>query len=213
MRYTLENPHVVGLFDTFDFKLLDNPDFREDSVREVLIVPLLKALGFSQTPRYRIIRSKRLQHPSVYIGAVKEHNDLPNLLPGTGTGVVWLLDAKKPSISIRAKNVQQAYSYAIHREIRVPLYGLCNGRKLVVYHQARDRRSLICEPARIPGISPLGPRHPRLPVRMARRGYAGLSSGHGCSPGKGGLDHDEDGKKYWHALDERPCHYRHEDRG
>ena len=46
------------LFADFDFALLDDPDFREDSVREELIVPLLTALGFSASPPFRIIRSK-----------------------------------------------------------------------------------------------------------------------------------------------------------
>ena len=30
----------------FDFSLLDNKDFKEDSVREDIIAPLLKELGF-----------------------------------------------------------------------------------------------------------------------------------------------------------------------
>ena len=42
-------------------------------VREVLIVPLLAALGFSEAPPYRIIRSKRLEHPFVYIGTAKNN--------------------------------------------------------------------------------------------------------------------------------------------
>lgn len=39
---------VGGFFSQFDFHALDDPDFREDSVREALIVPLLKELGFSE---------------------------------------------------------------------------------------------------------------------------------------------------------------------
>src|SRR5438093_3750123 len=57
---------MSGLFETFDFKLLDDPEFGEDSVREELVVPLLAALGYSASPPYRIIRSKKLEHPFVY---------------------------------------------------------------------------------------------------------------------------------------------------
>jgi hypothetical protein len=43
------------------------------------------------------------------------------------------------------KHVEQAYSYAIHPDIRVPVYGLCNGGKLVVFHISQE------EPVRPPG--------------------------------------------------------------
>ncbi|MGI8641002.1 MAG: hypothetical protein ACR2MG_13795 [Pyrinomonadaceae bacterium] len=38
-----------NLFQSFDFTLLDSPDFKEDSVREELILPMLKTLGYSAT--------------------------------------------------------------------------------------------------------------------------------------------------------------------
>ena len=45
-----------------------------------------------------------------------------------------MLDAKAPNENIdTGKNVEQAYSYAMHRDVRVQFYGLCNGRKFVVY--------------------------------------------------------------------------------
>ncbi|MFN0201792.1 MAG: hypothetical protein ACKVTZ_09740 [Bacteroidia bacterium] len=34
-------------FQDFDFAELDSPDFKEDSVREVLILPMLSALGYT----------------------------------------------------------------------------------------------------------------------------------------------------------------------
>jgi hypothetical protein len=64
---------VAELFRQFDFRSLDDPTFREDSVREALIVPLLAALGYTESPPYRIIRSKRLEHPYVYVGTAKRN--------------------------------------------------------------------------------------------------------------------------------------------
>jgi len=49
--------------------VLDNPNFKEDSVREELITPLLKKLGYSVKGKNLIIRSKGLLHPYVYIGS------------------------------------------------------------------------------------------------------------------------------------------------
>src|SRR5882762_5387207 len=118
------------LYSDFDFKLLDDPDFREDSVREAIVVPLLAALGFTESPPYRIIRSRPLTHPYVYIGTAKKGiTIIPDYLLQREDENAWILDAKGPNENIDSgRNVEQAYSYAIHPDIRVPLYGLCNGR-------------------------------------------------------------------------------------
>jgi hypothetical protein len=56
------------MFDDFNFNLLDDPDFKEDAVREELLVPLLNKLGYSASGECGIIRSKSLVHPFVMIG-------------------------------------------------------------------------------------------------------------------------------------------------
>jgi hypothetical protein len=46
----------------------------------------------------------------------------------------FVLDAKAPSEEIKTgDNVEQVYSYAIHPEIRVELFALCNGRELILF--------------------------------------------------------------------------------
>lgn len=123
-------------FRGFDFALLEDPDFREDSVREELLVPLLSALGYSASPPHRIIRSRSLQHPYVYIGSVRKPISIvPDYLLQRDGENAWILDAKSPDEKIDSgKNAEQAYSYAIHKDIRVPIYALCNGRRLTVFH-------------------------------------------------------------------------------
>lgn len=124
------------IFGDFDFQLLKDPDFREDSVREEIVVRLLSALGYSSSPPHRIIRSRPLVHPFVYIGTRKHPvSIIPDYLLQRNGENAWILDAKAPSESITSgKHVEQAYSYAIHKEIRVSLYALCNGQRLAVYH-------------------------------------------------------------------------------
>jgi hypothetical protein len=47
---------------------------------------------------------------------------------------VLVLDAKKPSEPlVKSNHVEQAFSYAIHPEVRTRSYALCNGRELVLY--------------------------------------------------------------------------------
>ena len=51
----------------------------------------------------------------------------------------WILDAKAPNEKIlNTKHVEQAYSYAVHSEIRVPYFALCNGREFVLYHVSKS---------------------------------------------------------------------------
>ncbi len=44
--------------ENLDYSIINSADFKEDSVREVIINPILKALGYSAFGEHRIIRSK-----------------------------------------------------------------------------------------------------------------------------------------------------------
>lgn len=126
----------MQLYQDFNFSKLNSPDFKEDSVREELIVPLLRELGYSASGPNKITRSKSLIHPSVSIGS-KKHKIyiIPDYLLEAGGKFQWVLDAKAPSEDIRqGENVEQVYSYAIHKDIRVNLYALCNGNEFTVFH-------------------------------------------------------------------------------
>jgi hypothetical protein len=128
-----------NILSEFDFRLLDDPEFQEDSVREEIIVPILKRLGYRSAKPYRIIRSKKLLHPFVSIGsATKRIYLVPDYLLEVDGRFAWALEAKAPTEKIlNTKHVEQAYSYAIHSEIRVPYFALCNGREFVLYHISR----------------------------------------------------------------------------
>lgn len=123
------------MFSDFDFSLLADPDFKEDSVREELILPLIKALGYSPGGDSRIIRSKSLIHPYVAIGSKQRKvSIIPDYVFLSKNKPYWVLDAKSPSEDIvKSQHVEQAYSYAIHPEIRADLYALCNGKEFVLY--------------------------------------------------------------------------------
>lgn len=125
----------MNLFEAFDFDLLDSPDFKEDSVREELILPILRALGYSSKGTNRIVRSKRIEHPFVSIGSKEARiTNFPDYLLEVDGRYAWVLDAKGPAEdAISGPNKQQAYFYAIHPDIDVQLYALCNGRELVVF--------------------------------------------------------------------------------
>lgn len=121
-----------------DFKLeeLDDPDFKEDSVREEVILPMLKCLGYSASKPYKNVRSKPLVHPFISIGSSrKKITCIPDYLFEVNGQYSWLLEAKAPGENITSgAHVEQTYSYAIHSEIRVPMFALCNGREFVLFN-------------------------------------------------------------------------------
>jgi hypothetical protein len=125
----------MKVFPGFDRSLLDDPQFKEDSVREVIITPLLTRLGYSPSGPYRIIRSKSLTHPFIYAGTRKYPvNIIPDYTLMHDTLPLLVLDAKRPTENVLSRdNVQQAYSYAIHPEIKCRHFALCNGNTLAVF--------------------------------------------------------------------------------
>jgi DNA modification methylase len=119
----------------FDFSLLDSPDFKEDSVREAIIMPVLRSLGYSESRPNQIIRSKTLLHPFITIGSTRRPIQLiPDYLLSVSGNFAVVLDAKAPNEGIKSgDNMEQVYSYAIHPEIRAPYFALCNGREFALY--------------------------------------------------------------------------------
>jgi hypothetical protein len=69
------------------------------------------------------------------IGCQKRRiNIVPDYLLTVNDKNGFVLDAKAPTESIvKSPNVEQTSSYAMHPDVRVPIYVLCNGRDIVVY--------------------------------------------------------------------------------
>lgn len=124
------------MFTNFDPALLSDPQFKEDSVREVLIAPMLARLGYHSSGTTRVIRSKTLIHPFIYAGTRKHPvTIIPDYTLLHAEKPILVLDAKSPTESVLSKeNVQQAYSYAIHPEIRCQHFALCNGKALAIFN-------------------------------------------------------------------------------
>ncbi len=126
------------IFSDFDFRRLNSSDFKEDSVREELVLPILKALGYSGQ---QIVRSKSLSHPFVKIGSKKRQiNIVPDYLLKIEDTYAWVLDAKAPTENIlHGENVDQVFSYSMHPEIRTKFFALCNGKEFVLFRQDTEK--------------------------------------------------------------------------
>lgn len=141
---TLEQVSKKELFNGLDFKhLIDNPDFKEDSVREIIILPILFGLGYRQE---NIVRSKTLKHPYLKIGSNKKREIklIPDYLLKIENNYAWVLDAKAPGQKINDyDNVEQVYSYASHPEIRSTYFALCNGLEFALYRREYTNKPIL----------------------------------------------------------------------
>lgn len=130
------------IFQNFDFNRLNSPDFKEDAVRETIILPIIEALGYKNE---QIIRSKALIHPFLKIGSQKRAVKLvPDYLFAFDGAYTLVLDAKAPSETIASgENIEQAFSYATHPEIQVKFFALCNGKEFALFRTTDRKPALI----------------------------------------------------------------------
>ena len=135
------------LFGQIDFRTItQNPDFKEDSVREVLILPILKQLGYGQQ---NIVRSKTLTHPFLKVGSNKKREIklVPDYLLKIEENYAWVLDAKAPNQRINdSDHIEQVYSYASHPEIRSTYFALCNGLEFSLYRRESTNTPILLFP-------------------------------------------------------------------
>lgn len=123
------------MFEGITLRSFEDPEFKEDSVRELIVAPILVRLGFPPQGSTRVVRSKTLSHPFIRVGT-SEHpvKTVPDYTFFVDNRPALVLDAKGPTQSVRdARHLEQAYSYAIHPEVRCEEFALCNGPELAVY--------------------------------------------------------------------------------
>ena len=131
----------------FDFSLLDDKDFKEDSVREDIIAPLLKELGFESKKSKEGLTLKRsvALNSDTILGSNKsiKAKDLiiPDYVLYIEGEVQCILDAKSPTVDINfySNAERQVFYYAINKEIKAPFYALCNGKYFIIYSVAKQK--------------------------------------------------------------------------
>jgi Type I restriction enzyme R protein N terminus (HSDR_N) len=124
--------------------VLDPSRHKEDTVREEVISPILKALGYKLNGENRIERSPRLRHPYIMVGSRRFPITLiPDYLLFRFGKPFCILDAKAPGEDIyKGDHLQQAFGYAIHPEIRVNYFALCNGTDFAIHHVGAEQPAM-----------------------------------------------------------------------
>lgn len=121
-----------------DFPPLPFDQMSEADVREDVLVPLISALGYRTGTRYDVRRELTLRYPRQSLGRKQPSRD-PQLR-GRADYVLkvegrlsWVLEAKSPVADIGTEEIEQAWTYACHPEVRAAYFALCNGHELKVF--------------------------------------------------------------------------------
>lgn len=110
----------------------------ETDVREEIIAPWLRCLGYRTGTEHNIRRELSLRYEKLSLGRKKIDRDpvlrgKADYVLEAGGRVRWILEAKPPSSDMGLDEVEQSWSYANHPEVRAVYHCLCNGRRFDVY--------------------------------------------------------------------------------
>ncbi|MDL0108226.1 DNA methyltransferase [Campylobacter felis] len=126
--------------------------FKEDSVREELLKPLLDKLGFvnmglSGGVSLEVLRSQTLQKPTITGSNSKTKTYItPDYTLYLNGEIHCVLDAKAPNQNIEkgSKNEAQVFYYAINDALRAPFYALCNGLDFKLFQVGHKKSIMDC---------------------------------------------------------------------
>ncbi len=129
-----------------DFPALPFDRMNEADVREEVISPLIRSLGYRTGTENNVVREQGLRYPRQYLGRKDPARD-PGLrgkadyiLEVKGR-VRWVIEAKAPGVELGPNDSEQAWSYANHPEVRAVYYALCNGWQLSIYSTSHGPNS------------------------------------------------------------------------
>ncbi|MDF1613846.1 type I restriction enzyme HsdR N-terminal domain-containing protein [Desulfurivibrio dismutans] len=110
----------------------------ETDIREEVLAPLIRSLGYSSGTPNNVIREQSLRYPMMSLGRKDTKRDpalrgKADYILEVQQRVRWVIEAKAPEITLGVDDIEQAWTYANHPEVRAVYFVLCNGRVLLVY--------------------------------------------------------------------------------
>ncbi|MCA6123533.1 type I restriction enzyme HsdR N-terminal domain-containing protein [Bradyrhizobium sp. WSM 1704] len=131
------------LFETFNVSAMNETD-----VREAIVRPLLKALGYSHGTAANIRTEYTLQYDRAFLG--RKDRDKDPKLRGRADYICevipygrWIVEVKSPAHELTLDDAQQARTYAAHPEIAARFYLLTNGREFKIYQTSSPASPLV----------------------------------------------------------------------
>lgn len=138
----MNKANIIDIFEGLDFEEIEkNLDYNEESIRELIIDPILDALGYSKVNNIKY--EKSLKYPTK-IGKKQYNNLHADYAIKIGGNYAFILEAKAPNKDItKEEYIQQAYLYAVNQEIRSKYFVLCNGLRFVLYRTDNPNNSIL----------------------------------------------------------------------
>jgi hypothetical protein len=115
----------------------------ETSVREAIVSPLLKKLGYDYYgAEGKILTEKTLRYERTFLGRKNPKKDPP--LVGRADYICevnsygrWVVEVKGPSEELSQDVVEQAHTYACHPEVGATYFLVTNGRSFRLYETSK----------------------------------------------------------------------------
>tara|TARA_R110002074_G_C12445311_1_gene658057 strand:+ start:215 stop:1285 length:1071 start_codon:yes stop_codon:yes gene_type:complete len=134
---------------TFDFQYANINTMTEADVREIIVRPLLHALGYSQgSTDARIETEKQLIYSKQFLGHKNPNRD-PDLR-GRADYICevvsfgrWVVEVKSPRSQLSLEDSNQAHTYAAHPEVSAIFTLLTNGREFRLYNTSNPSTPIL----------------------------------------------------------------------
>lgn len=141
-----------------DFPPYNFGSLGETDVREEIIAPLLRHLGYRSGTLDNVIREQHLSYPQLSLGRRKQGDPFlrgkADYICEAGGLVRWVIEAKAPGEVLDQRVGEQAWSYANHQEIRAVYFVVTNGHEFKLYQTNRGPAApalFECTYAEMPG--------------------------------------------------------------
>lgn len=123
-------------FPVFNFNAMGEAD-----VREEIVAPLIRHLGYRAGTQHDVIREQALSYPKLALGRQKNTDPLvrgrADYICVADNQVRWVVEAKAPDAELGQAVEEQAWTYANHPEIRAVYFCVTNGREFKLFQTNR----------------------------------------------------------------------------
>jgi len=124
-----------------DFPKYNFNRMNETDIREEIIAPLIRHLGYRSGTDNNVIREQSLSYPKSYLGRKKNSDPIlrgrADYICEAHSKVRWIIEAKSPDADLDREPEAQSWSYANHPEIRAVYFCLSNGREFKIFQTNR----------------------------------------------------------------------------
>lgn len=128
-----------------EFPVYEFDNLNETDIREEIIAPLLRYLGYRSGTSNNIIREQPLTYPQNALGRKKKNDPIlrgrADYICDVQGQVRWVIEAKAPGAPLDNDAEEQSWSYANHPEIRAVYFCLSNGKEMQIFQTNRGPES------------------------------------------------------------------------